>query len=428
VGIRVIDASRKIKAKQKVTRYLEQVSDARLSWNDPVGRLAMIQELIPLGLMAVESALQSDVMELVGARMNRGGDLVRWGSNPGSVFLGEQKVPIRVPRVRNRAAGIEVPLSSYEGLQNPARVDDSVFRKMIHGISAGNYERAAGHLPEAFGMKPSSVSRRFMRAAKAQFKKLAERDLSEYDLVAVIVDGKAFGDNEIIIAVGITVDGDKIILGFIESATEHHLVCEKLIDDLASRGLRVDQELLFVIDGSKGLRKGIKKALGSNALIQRCQWHKREDVVSYLPKNLRDQFRKKLQSAYREVTEAKARKALERIGRELKLINVSAYNSLMEGLDETLTLHRLGISGVLAKSLRTTNGIESVNSLLGQYTDRVDYWKNSDQRQRWVATALLEIEPRLNRIRGHVQLPQLRKAMKRFVTQFPAKQPVQDVA
>jgi transposase-like protein len=165
------------------------------------------------------------------------------------------------------------------------------------------------------------------------------------------------------------------------------------------------------MDGSKGLRKAVEDVFGGYALVQRCQWHKRENVVSYLPKGKQGGFRKALQKAYEKPTYNEAKEALKRVKEELSFINESAVESLEEGLEETLTLHRLGLFKELGKSLKTTNCIESLMSLIGQKTDRVDWWRNSNQKQRWLAVALLDIEPRLNRIRGYRYLPQLRKAI-----------------
>ena len=177
--------------------------------------------------------------------------------------------------------------------------------------------------------------------------------------------------------------------------------------------MRDENKLLFIIDGAKGLRKGIQKVFGRQALVQRCQWHKRENVIAYLPKSQQSIFRKKLQKAYQKKSYKQAKMALNSIRKELSLINQSAVNSLDEGFEETITLHRLRVFKQLGISLKTTNCIESLNSQLGQYTHRVSYWKNSNQRQRWVATALLEIEPSLRKIKGYKYLPLLRQAMKR---------------
>jgi len=180
---------------------------------------------------------------------------------------------------------------------------------------------------------------------------------------------------------------------------------------MLDRGLRTEDPILCIIDGGKGLYKGLKDTFGAQAVIQRCQWHKRENVLKYLPKTRQDEFRRKLQGAYDQPTYETAKKALETIKRELRGVNISAVNSLEEGFEETLTLHRLGMFEKLGRSFKTTNVIENVNSLLGIYTDRVDYWKNSEQRQRWVATALLQIEPKLRAVCGYRHLLELRSAM-----------------
>jgi hypothetical protein len=371
----------------------------------------MIQMLIPLALKAVGQELQGEVTDLVGARYSRGGDLTRWGNNDGSVFLGDQKVPISVPRVRHKLNDEEVPLKSYGGLQSPRIIDDIVLRRVINGIAQGNYEKAAIGVPETFGIKKTSTCRRFMRASGKKLREFLERDLSSHDIVAIFMDGKTFAENSIVIALGITMNGDKVLLGFVETSTENHKVCRQFILKLKERGLNIDSEILFVVDGGKGLHKGITEVMGDRAVIQRCQWHKREDVMGYLSLEKREHFRRKLQSAYELPTYEKAKERLQSIRKELLLINESAVNSLDEGFEETLTLHRLGLFPQLGRSLKTTNCLENVNKGLARYTDRVDRWHNSNQRQRWVATAMIEIEPGLNKVQGYKFLGELRRAM-----------------
>jgi transposase-like protein len=332
------------------------------------------------------------------------------------VYLGDQKVRIRVPRVRNRGTDEEVPLQAYQRLQSPTVIDHLALQRVINGISTGKYEKAALSVPETFGIKRSSVSRRFIRASARKLAALNERDLSNYDIVAMFVDGKHFStDHEIVVALGVTITGEKVILGMVETSTENYVVCRDFLKSLIGRGLRVEEPILCIIDGGKGIHKGLKDVLGEAAVIGRCQWHKRENVLEYLPKSRRDEFRRKLQDAYEQPTYDEAKSRLSRIKTELRGINLSAVNSLEEGFEETLTLHRLGLFEALGRTFKTTNAIENVNSLLGIYTDRVDYWKNSEQRQRWVATALLEIEPRLRKVAGYQHLVQLRSAMAQFV-------------
>jgi len=377
-----------------------------------VNRLAMIQALIPIALEAVEKALQSEISELAGERYSRGSEISRYGSNPGSIFLGDQKVKIKVPRARNSSTNEEAILSTYSALQNAQQLDDMAFSRVMHGMSQRNYEKAALHVPETFGIKKTSTCTRFIRASAKKLKEFMERDLSEHDIVAIFMDGKHFAGNEIVIALGVNVRGEKVILGMVETSTENHLVCKKFLLDLKDRGLNLDGEVLFILDGGKGLNKSVKEVMKDRTIIQRCQWHKRENVVAYLDKKLQDVFRGKLQAAYNLKTYDKAKDRLTSIGKELKLINKSALTSLEEGLEETLTLHKLGLFEKLGESFKTTNCIENVNKQLATHTDRVDRWHNSDQRQRWVASALLLIEPRLRKVKGHQHMAALREAIR----------------
>ncbi len=402
----------------KAQRAIEEV-ESDMSFES---RMAAIQALIPLGLRAVAVELQQEIVELAGKRYERGGEVKRWGSNPGSVYLGDQKVKIPVPRARNVALNQERPLVTYERLQSPQVIDDMALSRVIHGMSQRNYEQAAIQVPQTFGIKKTSVCRRFIRASAKKLREFMERDLSGYDIVAIFMDGKFFAKNEIVLALGVTTEGEKTLLGFVETSTENHVVCRQFLNGLKDRGLNLENEILIILDGGKGLYKGVKEVMGTKALIQRCQWHKRENVLSYLDKTHQELFRRKLQAAYELPTYDKAKKRLQTIQRELQLINQSAVASLEEGFEETLTLHRLGMFEKLGESFKTTNCIENVNKLLATQTDRVDYWQNSHQRQRWVATAMLDMEPRLRKVRGHKFLKELRLTMKSFIAKQEEQQ------
>ena len=376
--------------------------------------IPLIQALIPLGLQAFAEVMQAEVAQFAGARYSRTGgqpDLVRWGRQQGSIFLADQKVPVRVQRVRDRRQAQEVPLQSYQQLQTPRAADAGLFRKVLAGLSCRDYRASAEAVPEAFGLSASSVSRRFIRASAKQLQALQERRLEAYDFVALVLDGKTFATDSMVIALGITLTGEKVILGFVQTATENETVCSAFLRELVERGLRIEQGLLVVLDGAKGLRKAITTVLGAHAAVQRCQWHKRENVVAYLPKPQQATWRRTLQAAYERPTYAKAKAALCRLRPELRLLNESALKSLDEGLEETLTLHRLGVFRELGISLKTTNCLESLNSLVEQRVAKVDRWRTSDQKQRWLAAALLDIEPRLRRIKGFRALPLLRQAL-----------------
>jgi len=359
--------------------------------------------------------LTEELKTLAGERYKRNGTPghVRWTKQWGSVYIGEQKLPIRYQRVRDRRKGKEVELTPYKRLQEPHRLDEGLLKKILIGLSCRRYRECSEAIPEAFSLSPSTVSRRFIRASTKKLRECMERRLDAHEIVALIIDGKRFAEDEMIIALGVTGEGKKVLLGFIQAGAENASVCKEFLNGLLERGLRIEEGLLCVMDGSKGIRKAVEQVFGGYALIQRCQWHKRENVIDYLPKGRKAAFRRLLQRAYEQPTYEAAKRALMRVKKELSLLNESAVRSLEEGLEETLTLHRLGLFEKLGRSLKTSNCIESLMSLIGQRTDKVDYWKNSNQKQRWLATALLDIEPRLNRIRGYKQLPELRAAIQR---------------
>ena len=378
-------------------------------------KVALIQQLIPLGLMHVQETLDAEVQELAGIHHARKTDAeagCRYGSNRGSVRLGGQRLPVRVPRVRG-AAG-EIPLRSYQQLHTGGgAVDDALLRRVLYGVSCGNYERAAEIVPGAIGLSGSSVSRSFVQASAAQLKAFHERDLSEEDYVALFLDGKTFGDATMVIALGITMTGEKRLLGFVETGTENATVLSSFLRSLVGRGLDVSQGILVIIDGGKGLRSAVRKVLAKRALVQRCMWHKRENVVSYLPQRDQITWRRRLQRAMDRPTYDEARSALNDLIAELDGINQSAAASLREGFDEILTLHRLGVFAKLGRSFKTTNCLENINGQIEQRCGKVDCWKNSNQRHRWLATALLDLEPRLRTACGYRHLGALRQALQR---------------
>ena len=375
--------------------------------------LAIIQALIPLGLRAVEERLIAEVAALAGPRYTREEGrpgLVRWGQQPGSVYLADQKLPLSVPRVRDLAAGCEVPLPTYRALQVPRADDTGLYRRVLAGIAGRDYAAAAEAVPDAFGLSKSSVSRRFIRASARALRPLQERPLGDREWLALVLDGKTFGGDQLVLALGVTRTGEKVLLGLVQTATENKAVCARFLRSLGERGFPLDAALLVVLDGAKGLRAAVHDAL-PRAVIQRCQWHKRENVVRYLPKAQQASWRRKLQTAYDQSTHAQAQAALGRLARELRLLNASAAASLDEGLEETLTLHRLGVFRELGTSFRTTNLIESVNARVEARSRRVTHWRTSDQKQRWCAAALLDMERQFRRVKGHAQLPLLYRAL-----------------
>jgi putative transposase len=379
-------------------------------------RVELIRELIPLGLAEVGRMLDEDVERLAGPRHARKvqetSAMYRHGTNPGSVRLGGQRHPIRVPRVRGSEG--EARLESYEQLHGErGEVDEGLFRKVLLGISCRDYEAAVEAVPGAIGLSKSTVSREFKKATAKQLKAFQERDLSELDVVAFVLDGKTFADDEIVIALAVTMQGDKVFTGFVQTDTENTRAMTSFLRSLKDRGLDLSAGALAVIDGAKGLRAALTTVFRGQVLIQRCQWHKRENVVSHLPRTEQKAWRRRLQRAYQRPTYDEAKRELTAIRAELDEINQSAVASLNEGLEETLTLHRLGVFAVLGRSLKTTNVLESVNAQVEQRCGRVDRWRNSNHKQRWLAAALLDIEPRLRKLLGYHHLASLRSAIQK---------------
>ena len=398
----------KKRKKSRVLGEVEVMSREEYTGLDVDSKVEMIRALVPLGLMHVEELLDEEVKAFAGERYARKEARFRGrrhGSNPGTVGLGGQRVPVRVPRVRSVAGG-EIPLRTYDELSPGGAVNELLLRRVLYGISCRNYESAAAAIPGAIGLSSSTVSRGFVQASGAKLREMQERDLSGEDVVAIFLDGKAFADAMMVVALGITISGEKRFLGFVETDTENEQVLTPFLRSLMERGEDISGGVLVIVDGGKGLRAAVKRAFRNRALVQRCQWHKRENVVRYLSKTEQAVWRKRLQRAYERPEYNEARAALEER-------NQSAAASLEEGLEETLTLHRLGVYGVLGRSLKTTNCLESVNALVEERCAKVDHWKNSSQRQRWLATALIDIEPRLRKVIGYRHLPKLREALKR---------------
>ncbi len=408
---------RSVKKRKKFRRLgeVEVISREEYTGFDLDAKVEAIRALVPLGLMHVKETLDLEVTALAGERYARKDTSTRGrrhGSNPGTVGLAGQRVPIRVPRVRS-VTGDEIPLRSYDALSGDREASDLLLRRVLYGISCRNYEAAAESIPGAIGLSSSTVSRGFIEASAAKLRELQERDLSGEDVVALFLDGKTFADATMVVALGITISGEKRFLGFVETDTENEKVLTPFLRSLVERGLDISQGLLVILDGGKGLRAAVKKAFRNRAVVHRCQWHKRENVVSYLSKSEQAPWRKRLQRAYNRPKYEEALAALEQLQGELDDRNQSAAGSLAEGLKETLTLHRLGIYAVLGRSFKTTNCLESVNALVEEHCAKVDHWKNSSQRQRWLATALVDIEPRLRKVVGYRHLPKLREALRR---------------
>jgi len=403
------------KSKKKVLGKPKILSAEQYSQLEMNSKVEVIRELIPLGLMYVSELLQKEVDQLAGERYSRekpDPNVVRHGSNPGSVKLAGQRHPIEVPRVRNRQTQEEIALEAWRSLRGTGETDESLMKKVLYGISTRNYEAAAEAVPGAIGLSSSTVSREFIEASSKHLKEFQERDLSSHDVVALFLDGKTFADDTMVIALGVTLEGQKIPLGFVQTGTENAKVLTQFLIQLLDRGLSIKEGVLVIIDGGKGLRTAVKKAFKDKAVVQRCQWHKRENVVHHLPKNEQEAMRKRMQKAYQKPTYNEAKTALLTIHKELEQSNLNAAASLMEGMEETLTLHRLEVFALLGISFKTTNCLESINNMVEDRCHKVTCWKNSKHKHRWLAASLLDIEPRLRKVKGYKFLSLLREKLR----------------
>jgi transposase-like protein len=360
----------------------------------------LFKNFVELAKMHYNQLVEEELKEKAGKKYERGKRYNRWGINPGSIRIGEEKVPIEVPRLYDKEEERTEEAENYRRLHNVEKPTEELMRKIILGLSQKDYEQVTRTVLESFGMSQSSVSRSFIEESSRRLEEFESRD------------GKYLSKDNIIIALGVTITGVKIPLGFVQATTENTEAVKGLIQDLIKRKFRFKEGILTVVDGSKGLKKAISETFGKYALIQRCQWHKRENVVSYLNKNQEDIFRGKLQRAYQEPDYETAKRRLYEIRDELEKINRSAARSLEEGLEETLQLHKLGLIEELGSSFSTTNLIENLNSQLRKYLGRIRKWVNPDMKARWLATSLTEIEHKMRRVNNFEKLYLLRAAIK----------------
>ena len=375
------------------------------------------------GLRILQGILEEEVRQRVGPphRPDPASGARRWGRQPGYVVFGGQKIPLERPRVRTRT-GQEVALESYGKLQQDGRMQRAVAERVVCGLSTRKYRRAVESVLDGYGIEKSSVSRQFVRATANQLQELCQRRLAGLNLVALLIDGIAFAGQTLIIALGVEEDGSKHVLGLWQGATENATVCTALLEDLAERGLDRTRRYLVVLDGSKALRAAVEKVFGTRAEVQRCQIHKRRNVQDHLPESCRADYDRQLRNAYAMSSYEDAQGALERLFRQLERINPSAARSLEEGLEETLTLHRLGVGALLRRSLSSTNLIESCLSTVRHVARNVKRWQGGDHIARWTAAGLVEAEKKFRKVRGYRELGELARKLN------PRSTPQQQVA
>jgi putative transposase len=376
---------------------------------------------IELGLLVASSLLEDEVIRLCGRRYQRQPDrtFTRFGHQRGAITLAGQKLAINRPRVRRADGSGEATLENYTRLQSADAMPRAVLRRMVRGVSTRDYEQVIDLARDGFGVAKSSVSREFVRASAAEVKAFTQRRFDGLRFGAILIDGVEYAGETLIVALGITADGTKRILGLRQGATENAAVCVALLEDLHERGLDTGQPTLLVLDGSKALQAAVKRVWGQNAVIQRCQIHKKRNIKAHVPEKHHAELERRLSEAYHHTSYETAQATLESTARWLERINPDAAASLREGLEETLTVLRLGLVGALRTTLATTNPIESALSVTRRVTARVTHWRDGDMRQRWCVAGLLRAESKFRRIKGHRGMPTLLKALESWAQGLP---------
>lgn len=369
------------------------------------------------GSLLAQLLLNAEVLTIAGERYSRDGDkqAARHGSQPGSVLLMEQRVPVDKPRVRTKGGASEIELEIYKQLNDKTFLNEQAAAKLLSGTSTRRFKKTLESMLHGRGVGRQTISERAMAEMTIQLEEFQTRSLANVDIAVVFIDGISLGDTVYVAALGIDTQGRKHVLDFEPGSTEASGVCRALLRSLLEREiLKEDGRYLFVVDGGTGIRKAIKEVFGKRVYVQRCIVHKKRNVKDKLPKNLHEEFNQKFNAAYSQKSFKAADAAFARLRDELILQRrTAAANSLTEGLHEILTLHRLGIKGALRRSLNTTNCIESVFSAARYYTRNVKRWRKEEQMERWIATGLLEAEKNLKRVPGYTAMKKLIAAIQK---------------
>ncbi len=370
-----------------------------------------------MGRATIEAILQMSAQQLAGPKQQgKAADrqVVYHGQRTGRVSLKERQLRVQKPRLRKRNASpgesAEVEVPAYQAMQKEGRLADRMLEIMMAGVSTRRYEEVLPEMAEQAGISKSQVSREFIEAGQRMLQSLAEKDLSELDLLVVYIDGIQFGKYHVICAMGVDSDGHKHVLGLREGATENAEVATALLEDLAGRGLDAFARRLFVIDGSKALRKAINQVFGDNQLVQRCRNHKQRNVLGHLPKDQHDQAKYTIKAAWKLDADEGMEK-LKQYAQWLERNWPDAAGSLREGLSEMFTINRLGLPSQLRRCLGTTNVIDNGHSAIRQRMQRVKNWQNGTMALRWTAAAFEASSKGYRRIMGYEQLWILKAAL-----------------
>jgi putative transposase len=378
---------------------------------------ALFELVIGSGLSVLQALLEQEREQLCGARYRH--DPKRRASRAGyaneaELVLGGRRVAVKRPRVRS-SEGKEVPLPSWERFAAEDPLHDRAVEQMVLGVATRKYARSLEPLPVGTknrGTRKSAVSRRFVEATAKNLADWLGRSLSELSLAALMLDGIVCGEHTVLVALGIDEKGSKHILGLWEGATENAAACTGLLSNLVERGLDTTRSMLVVIDGSKALTKAVRDAFGNRALIQRCQVHKKRNVLEHLPERRRSAVDGMITTAYHCRDPKRALDMLNKLARQLQRHHPSAAASLREGLEETLTVLSFGLLDSLERTLVTTNPIENLNSVLRRIHHNVKRWQDGTMVLRWVAIGLQEATKGFRRLKGHEGMPKLVAALR----------------
>ncbi|MGI8678499.1 MAG: IS256 family transposase [Jatrophihabitans sp.] len=387
---------------------------AELAGDVQEGLLAMA---VGTGLQVMAAMMSADVEAVCGPRGKHdpARTATRHGSENGSVTLGGRRVPVQRPRMRATDGSGELPVASYELFTSTEVLGRMAMQRMLAGLSTRRYPvglEPVGRKVEASARSTSksAVSRRFVAATETALAELLSADLSGLDLVALMIDGVHFGDHLCVVALGIGIDGVKHPLGLAEGSTENTSVVTDLLTGLRERGLDTTRPIFIGIDGGKALHAAVVRVF-DHPVIQRCQIHKLRNVADKLPDHLAATVTKRMRAAYHADSALVAQAQLEALAKELERTHPGAAGSLREGLAETLTVLRLNVPPTLARTLRSTNGIESMISIARNHSTNVKNWQNGTMALRWCAAGMIEARGQFRRVNGHLQLPALRIAL-----------------
>jgi putative transposase len=404
------------KANNEVLAQSSPKSDARtfsVRLEEPLldmifnSRIALDGLIAQIGLRVIRGVLDQEIAALCGTRGQQ--KAYRHGCQPGYVIFAGRKVTINKPRVRQKA-GAELSLATYKAFQQEGPLQKSIGRKLRRQVSTRNYAGAIDDCVEGYGIAKSSVSRRWKALTEAELRTFSQRAVPA-DMVALLIDGQYFRRECLVVAMGVDFQGKKHVLGLWHGATENSTLVRELLADLRERGLNTEATMLVVIDGAKALAKGVKEVFGPRALIQRCRVHKLRNVLEHLPLNKRQQAAWRLRAAWAKSNSEAALKELLACVSWLEKLSPSAARSLEEGLEETLTVTRLGLPLSLVRSFHSTNLIESCFARTEEWTKRVKHWHDANMVMRWGAAALLFAEKGFYRIRGAENLGKLIQAL-----------------